>query len=118
MIILYLTVNKIADAVAISREGVENIFQKELGMSKVSARWVSRLLTPDQKHTRLVVSQANLAVFETDRESFLESSFAVSSPKMSVGSITLKQRPNGYRCSGNTILLPLQRSRRCAVQGR
>lgn len=67
-----LTVNQIADAVAISRERVENILHKELGMSKVSARWVPRLLTPDQKHTRLVMSQANLVLLEADPDSFLE----------------------------------------------
>ena len=65
---------QIAD-VAISRERVENILHKELGMSKVSARWVPRLLTPDQKHTWLVMSQANLAVFEADPDSFLERFF-------------------------------------------
>ena len=64
-----LTVNQIANAVAISRERVEN---QELGMSKVSAWWVPRLLTPAQKHTRLVMSQANLALFETNPDSFLE----------------------------------------------
>ena len=53
-------------AVGISCERVENIFHKELGMLKVSTRWVPHLLTPDQEHTRLIVSQANLAVFEAD----------------------------------------------------
>ena len=60
-----LTVNQIADAVAISRERVENILHQELGISKVSTRWVPRLLMLAQKHTRLVMSQANLALFET-----------------------------------------------------
>ena len=67
-----LTVNQIADAVAISRERVENILHQELDMSKVSAGWVPRLLTPAQKHTRLVMSPANLAFFETNSDSFLE----------------------------------------------
>ena len=40
-----LTVNQIANAVGISRERVENILHNELGMSKVSASWVPRLLT-------------------------------------------------------------------------
>ena len=71
----YLTVTKIADAVAISREQVEKILHQELGMSKVSARRVLRLLTPVRKHTRLVISQANLALFETNPDSFLERFF-------------------------------------------
>ena len=36
----HLTVNQIADAVAISHERVETILHQELGMSKVSAQWV------------------------------------------------------------------------------
>ena len=67
-----LIINQIADVVAISRERVENILHKELGIPKVSAMWVPHLLTPDQKHTRLVVLQAYLAVFEADPDSFLE----------------------------------------------
>ena len=67
-----LTINQIADAVAISRERVENILLKELGMLKVSAWWVPHFLTPDQKNTRLVMSQANLAVFKAVPDSFLE----------------------------------------------
>ena len=46
-----LIVNQIANAVGISREWAENILHNELGMSKVSARWVS-----GQKHTRLIMS--------------------------------------------------------------
>uniref|UniRef100_A0A3Q0T381 Mos1 transposase HTH domain-containing protein n=1 Tax=Amphilophus citrinellus TaxID=61819 RepID=A0A3Q0T381_AMPCI len=74
-----LTVNQIANAVGISRERVENILHNELGMSKISARWVPRLLTPDQKHTRLVTSQANLALFEANPDDFLERSSTVFS---------------------------------------
>ena len=66
-----LTVNQIANTVGISRERLGNILHKELDMSKVSARWVPRLLTSDLKHTRLVMSQANLAVFEADPVSFI-----------------------------------------------
>ena len=67
-----LTVKQRADAVAISRKRVENILHQELGMSKVSARWVLRLLRPAHKHTRLVMLQANFALFETNPDSFLE----------------------------------------------
>ena len=67
-----LTVNQIADAVAISRERVDNVLHQELGMSKVSARWVPRLLTPAQKHNRLIMSEANLTLFETNPDSFFK----------------------------------------------
>ena len=67
-----VTVNEIATSVGISRERVENILHNELGMSKVSARWVPRLLTPDQKLTRLTLSQENIAIFEADQASFID----------------------------------------------
>ena len=67
-----LTISHLANVISISRERVENILHNELGMSKVSARWVPRLLTPDQKLTRLVMSEANLARFEVDPDRFVE----------------------------------------------
>ena len=67
-----LTISHLANAISISRERVENIFHNELGKSKVSVRWVPRLLTPDQKLTRLVMSEANLARFEVDPDRFVE----------------------------------------------
>ena len=103
-----LTISHLANVISISRERVENILHNERGMSKVSARWVLRLLTPDQKLTRLVMSEANLARFEADPDRFVER----FSPKMNVGSITLNQRPKGNPCSGSTELLLLQRKPR------
>ena len=67
-----LTISHLANVISISRERVENILHNELGMSKVSARWVPRLLTPDQKLTRLVMSEANLARSEADPDHFGE----------------------------------------------
>ena len=49
---------------------VENILLKKLGMSKVTAWCVPRLLTPDQKHIRMVMSLANLAIFEANPDGF------------------------------------------------
>ena len=100
-----LTITHMANVISISSERVENILHNELGMSKVSARWVPRLLTPDQKLTRLFMSEANLARFEADPDRFVERFL----PKMNVGSITLNQRPKGNPCSGSTQLLLLQR---------
>ena len=64
--------NQIDNTVGISRERVENILHNELWMSKVSARCVPLLLTPDKKLTRLTLSQANLFIFEADQASFLD----------------------------------------------
>ena len=67
-----LTISHLANVISISRERVENILHNKLGMSKVLAQWVPRLLTPDQKLTRLVMSKANLARFEADPDRFVE----------------------------------------------
>ena len=61
-----------ANVIGISCEQVENIFHNKLGMSKVSAKWVPWNLTPDQKLTRLVMSEANLARVEADPDHFVE----------------------------------------------
>lgn len=63
---------RIAVELEISQERVHNIIHQELGMSKVSARWVPRLLTPDQKRSRRLISKDNLALFEQDPEDFLQ----------------------------------------------
>ena len=67
-----LTVTQISSAIGISRERVEFILHSELGMSKVSARWVPRLLTPDQKRTRMTMSRDNLLLFEANPVNFVE----------------------------------------------
>ena len=67
-----LTISHSANVISISREQVENILHNKLGMSKASARWVPRLLTPDQKLTRLVMSETNLARLEADPDRFVK----------------------------------------------
>ncbi|MCU7903101.1 MAG: helix-turn-helix domain-containing protein [Candidatus Thiodiazotropha sp. (ex Lucinoma aequizonata)] len=69
-----LTTRYIASVVDISRERVENILTNELGMKKVSARRVPRLLLPDQKRTRVIMSHENLLSFEADPADFIERS--------------------------------------------
>ena len=65
-----LTISHIAKEVGISHERVENILYKELGISKVSARCVPLLLTPNQKRIRMVMSQPTLAIFEPNPDGF------------------------------------------------
>ncbi|XP_014782743.1 uncharacterized protein LOC106878136 [Octopus bimaculoides] len=68
----HLNVNQITNAVSIFCERVENILHNKLGMSKVSTQWMPQPLTPDQKHTRLVMLQVNLALFEANPVGFLD----------------------------------------------
>ena len=53
-------VREIASAMDISSERVHNILHQHLNMRKLSARWVPRLLTVDQKRNRVRCSKDNL----------------------------------------------------------
>ena len=61
----------IASSVGISQEIVHSILTEDLNTRKLSARWVPRLLTVDQRHTRQNMLLANLNLSETDPEKFL-----------------------------------------------
>ena len=56
-------VRQIADTMRISTERVHHIFTNELGLSKVCARWVPRLLTPELRRVRHQISQQCLDRF-------------------------------------------------------
>ena len=62
----------IASEVCMSFEAVQSILTDILGMSKVSARWVLRMLTDDQKKTRLDISSCLLFCYEDDPGDFIE----------------------------------------------
>jgi hypothetical protein len=46
-----MKVHEIAETIGVSKERVGYILHEELDMKKLCARWVSRLLTADQKRT-------------------------------------------------------------------
>ena len=51
---------------------VQTILTDILGMSKVSARWVPRMLTDDQKRSRLDISRYLLSRYEDDPGDFID----------------------------------------------
>ena len=53
-----------------SKERVCHILYQHLGMRKLSARWVSRLLTIDQKRVRTNIFNALLAQFRRNTSEF------------------------------------------------
>ncbi|XP_048259430.1 histone-lysine N-methyltransferase SETMAR-like [Haliotis rufescens] len=67
-----VTQRQIANLVDISQERVHFILTDILGMHKVSARWVPKLLTADQKPQRENLSRENLKLFEGDPDNFLK----------------------------------------------
>lgn len=64
-------VREIADIVHISIERIQNILHEKLGMRKLSARWVPRLLTVEQKRNRMTTSEHCLAMFKRNPKEFL-----------------------------------------------
>lgn len=64
-------VSTIAREFNISEPSVLTVLHDHLGMSKVSSRWVPRMLTPVQKHCRVQFSKENLELYETDPDNFL-----------------------------------------------
>ena len=67
-----VTERHIASTVGITQERVHSILKEDLEMRKLSARWVPRLLTVDQKHTRRTLWGTNLNLFEEDPANFLK----------------------------------------------
>lgn len=64
-------VREIAEAVGISHERVENILHEYLGMRKLAARWVPRLLSDGNKHDRVTTSKECLEMFKRNPKDFL-----------------------------------------------
>lgn len=67
-----LTVRQISETLGLSKTSVDRILKEHLEMSKVSARWVPRLLTAEQKLIRRNISRDNLALFEADPDDFMQ----------------------------------------------
>ena len=89
----------IASEVGISFGAVQTILTDILGMSKVSAIWVPRMLTDYQKRTRLDISRYLLYRYEDDPGDFID---RVVTPKMNHGFITLTQSRKCKTCNGST----------------
>ena len=66
-----MKVREIAETVGISKDRVGHILHAILGMRKLSARWVPRLLTPDNKRNRETTSEQCLTLFKRNPKEFL-----------------------------------------------
>ena len=64
------TVREIADKLDISVSTVHGILTEELGMSKVSARWVPRLLKDSKKECRMRCSEEFLTRYAAEEAQF------------------------------------------------
>ena len=66
-----MKVREIAETIGISKERVGYIFHEELDTKKVCARWAPRLLTVDQKRTRMKISEQCLERFNKNKTDFV-----------------------------------------------
>jgi histone-lysine N-methyltransferase SETMAR len=67
----WMKMRKIAETIGISKEHVGYILHEELDIKKLCARWVPRLLTADQKHTRMKISEQCLERFNKNKTEFV-----------------------------------------------
>lgn len=65
-----IKVREIAEAMKMSRKRVYHILNQDLGMRRLSARWLPRLLTSDQRRVRMNISNALLAQFRRNKSEF------------------------------------------------
>jgi histone-lysine N-methyltransferase SETMAR len=66
-----MKVREIAETIGISKEREGYILHEELDMKKLCARWVPRLLTADQKRTRMKISEQCLERFNKNKTDFV-----------------------------------------------
>lgn len=65
-----LKVREIVEATGISQGAVVSILHDKLSLKKITARWVPRLLTEDNKNNRVVDSEAVLAILRRNPKEF------------------------------------------------
>ena len=66
-----IKVREIVDATGMSKGTVFSIFHEKLGVKKISVRWVPCLLSEENKHNRVVHSEAILPHFRRNPDVFL-----------------------------------------------
>jgi histone-lysine N-methyltransferase SETMAR len=66
-----MNVSEIAETIGISKERVGYILHEELDTKKLHARWVPRLVTADQKRTRMKISEQCLERFNKNETDFV-----------------------------------------------
>ncbi|UYV81002.1 hypothetical protein LAZ67_19002479 [Cordylochernes scorpioides] len=91
-----MTVRRIEETLGILKTTVDRIMREHLGLGQLSARWVPKLLTPDQKAVRRKLSSDNLALFEANPEEFVNRFVTMDE----TGPITSHQSPNNNPCNG------------------
>jgi histone-lysine N-methyltransferase SETMAR len=96
-----MKVRKIAETIGISKESVRYILHEELDMKKLCARWVSRLLTANQKRTRMKIFEQCLERFNKNKTDLLL--------WIILGFTITHQNPNSSKNSGQKPVVQRQK---------
>ncbi|XP_070851595.1 protein GVQW3-like [Drosophila suzukii] len=75
-----LKIREIAETVGMSKDRVGHILHEILGMRKLSAQWVPRLLTPENKPNCETTSEQCLTLFKRNPKEFLRRFVTWTSP--------------------------------------
>ncbi|UYV72352.1 hypothetical protein LAZ67_9002754 [Cordylochernes scorpioides] len=110
-----MTVRQIEETLGILKTTVDRIMREHLGLRKLSARWVPKLLTPDQKAVKRKLSLDNIALFEANPEELVNR--FVTMDETWANHFT--PEPNNNPCNGDTqVPLPPRKPRQFHQQGR
>ena len=97
-----LKVHEISETVNISVGRVWHILHECLGMRKLSARWVPRLLTADHKRARVVESEQCLGMFQRNLKGFLRRYVTVNESWINYRTPETKSQSNMWTGSGES----------------
>ncbi|UYV63965.1 hypothetical protein LAZ67_2006164 [Cordylochernes scorpioides] len=95
------TVRQIEETLGIPKTTVDWIMREHLGLRKLSARWIPKLLTPNQKAVRRKLSSDNLALFEANPEEFINRFFTMDETWAHHFTHESKQQSTQWRHSGS-----------------
>ncbi|UYV76869.1 hypothetical protein LAZ67_14002262 [Cordylochernes scorpioides] len=110
-----MTVRRIEEILGIPKTTVDRIMREHLGLRKLSARWVPKLLTPDQRLYGEIYLLTILRYLKPIQRNLLIDLL----PWMRLGPITLHQSPSNNPCIGDTpVPLPPRKPRQFHQQGR
>jgi histone-lysine N-methyltransferase SETMAR len=101
----WMKVRKIAETIGISKERVGYILHEELDMKKLCSGWVPRLLTADQKRTRMKISEQCLERFNKIKLILCVDLLLWQR----LGFIITRQNPNSSQNSGQKPIVQRQR---------
>lgn len=68
----HITIRELSDQMAISMGSIQDILRNQLGLSKRTAKWVPKCLTPQMKHQRVTVCRELLQRYQEEGENFLK----------------------------------------------